>query len=44
MTKSRIFSGVEITTGGSCIIPTDVVIEATTKSITKKGKNKTAPI
>jgi len=36
--------GVEITTGGSCSIPTEVEIDATTMSITRKGKNKTVPI
>ena len=37
-TNSRIFSGVEITTGGNCIIPTEVVIAATTMSITRNGR------
>ncbi len=43
MTKSKIFSGVEITTGGNCIMPTEVVMEATTMSITRNGRNSTAP-
>ena len=38
------FSGVEMTTGGNCIMPTEVVIDATTMSTTRKGRNKTAPI
>ena len=33
-----------MTTGGNCIMPTDVVIEATTMSTTKKGRKRTAPI
>ena len=36
--------GVEITTGGSCSIPMDVVTAATTRSITKNGRNSAAPI
>ena len=43
-TKSRIFSGVEITTGGNCNMPMEVVTEAVTRSITRNGRNSTAPI
>jgi hypothetical protein len=35
---------VEITTGGNCSMPTDVVIEATTISTTRNGRNSTVPI
>src|SRR5579862_5112844 len=44
ITNSRILIGVEITTGGSCSMPTEVVMEATTRSMTRKGRNSTAPI
>ena len=44
MRKSSSFNGVEITTGGNCIMPTEVVIDATTMSTTRKGKKRTAPI
>ncbi len=37
-TKSRIFSGVEMITGGNCSIPTDVVTAATTMSTTMNGR------
>ena len=43
-TKSNILKGAEIITGGSCIIPIDNVIDATVRSITRKGKYRTAPI
>jgi hypothetical protein len=44
MRKRRSLSGVEMTTGGNCIIPTEVVMEATTISTTRKGRKRTAPI
>ena len=37
-------AGSEIITGGSCTMPTDKVTEATTRSITRKGRYSTAPI
>src|SRR6266478_5069560 len=44
ITNSSSLSGVEITTGGNCSMPTEVVIEATTMSITMKGRKRMAPI
>ena len=44
ITNSSSLSGVEITTGGNCNMPTEVVIEATTMSITMKGRKRMAPI
>jgi hypothetical protein len=38
MTNSRIFSGVETTTGGNWNMPIEVVIDAVTMSISKKGQ------
>ena len=43
-TNKRILSGVEITTGGSCSMPTEVVMAAVTKSMTRKGRKSAAPI
>ena len=39
-----ILNGAEIITGGNCIMPTESVTDATTRSITKNGRNNTAPI
>ena len=44
MTNSRIFTGVEITVGGICSMPMDVVTLATTRSTKRNGRNKMAPI
>jgi hypothetical protein len=44
MRKSSNLSGVEITTGGNWNMPTEVVMEATTISTIRKGRNKTVPI
>jgi hypothetical protein len=44
MTNNNSFKGVEITTGGSWSIPTDVEIDATIMSIARNGRNKTVPI
>src|ERR1700761_322401 len=44
MRKSSSLSGVEITTGGSCNMPTEVVMEATTMSTIRKGRKRTVPI
>src|SRR5437867_3978332 len=43
-TNNRILNGAEIMTGGNWIIPIDRLTEATTISITRKGRNSTAPI
>ena len=37
-TNSRILNGAEIMTGGNWTMPTDRVTEATTRSMTRKGK------
>ena len=39
-----ILKGAEIMTGGNCIMPTESVTDATTRSMTRKGRNNTAPI
>src|SRR5580658_1833366 len=44
ITKSRILSGVETTTGGSWNMPIEVVMEAVTISMSRKGRNSTAPM
>src|SRR5262249_34830286 len=44
ITNRSNFKGVEITTGGNCNMPTEVVMDATTMSITMNGRNRIAPI
>ena len=43
-TNSSILKGSEIIAGGSIIIPIDIRVEETTKSITRKGINSINPI
>ena len=42
--NSATVSGAETITGGSCTMPIDKVTEATTRSMTRNGRNSTAPI
>jgi hypothetical protein len=42
--KRSSLSGVDITTGGNCNMPTEVVMEATTMSTIRNGRNRTVPI
>src|SRR5580658_9005299 len=43
-TNNKILNGAETITGGSCTMPTESVIEATTRSMIRNGRNSTAPI
>jgi hypothetical protein len=44
ITKSNSLSGIETTTGGSCIMPIESSTDETAMSITRKGKKSTKPI
>ena len=43
-TNSRILNGSEMKTGGSIIIPIDISVELTTRSITRNGRKIRKPI